>query len=132
MKLISEKLKSQILVVAALSLPVSVLATWSFSGGREITSYPVVIGSTNSSSGSRSLSVGWGNQITSSDAMVVGQYLNSPSAYSLVVGRYNQTSTGLRFVVGNGTSTTARSNAFEVYSDGRVVIPTPQGDIPMY
>lgn len=126
MKLLSDNLKSQILIVAALSLPISVLATWSFSGSKEYTSYGVEIGSANSVS-SWSLAVGLGNSTAGSSA-TVGQYLSS-QPYSLVVGKYNQ-GVGAYFVVGNGTSTSNKKNALEVYSNGRVVIPTPSSVIP--
>ncbi len=38
---------------------------------------------------------------------------------------------GVLFVVGNGAGAEARTNAFEVYADGTVVIPKRQGDILM-
>ena len=43
-----------------------------------------------------------------------------------VVGQYSDITSGTLFAVGNGTSHTARSNAFEVLSDG-IVIKSPNG-----
>jgi hypothetical protein len=42
----------------------------------------------------------------------------------MVTGRYNNES-GAMFVVGNGTDENNRSNAFEVYEDGRASVATP-------
>ena len=129
MNLFSDKTKSVFLVLLALSLPVSAVTYWSYSSGAEHSSNPAEIGSANYLS-SYSLAVGWGNSL-SSYSLAVGQYLNAESN-SLVVGKYNVSMSGAYFVVGRGTSTSNRLNALEVYSDGKVVIPTAQGDVPMY
>ena len=66
-------------------------------------------------------------------SMAVGDMLVLGTSDSLVVGKYNDSSSTALFVVGNGSSGAGNeSNAFEVHSDGRVVIPELQGDIPMY
>ncbi len=53
---------------------------------------------------------------------------------SVVVGRYNDASmpdsSGVVFVIGNGADANNRSNAMEVYADGKILIPR-QGDILM-
>lgn len=40
--------------------------------------------------------------------------------YQTVVGKYNNNISGTLFEIGNGTASNAKSNALEVYSDGRV------------
>jgi len=52
--------------------------------------------------------------------------------YATIVGCYNDTTftTPLLFAVGNGTDATHRSNALEVYADGKIKMPR-QGDILM-
>src|SRR5690606_5634059 len=115
MKLLTEKSKSSLLILLALSLPASAVTYWSSSSSVEHSTYSVEIGSANYAS-SYSLAVGFGNSVNGY-SLGVGQYLNSPGSYSLVVGRYNASASGAYLVVGNGTSSGARKNALEVYSN---------------
>lgn len=52
---------------------------------------------------------------------------NAPSEGASAVGQYSYMDSGTLFAVGNGSSHTARSNAFEVTSDGGVVLKSPNG-----
>ena len=52
---------------------------------------------------------------------------NAPSEGASAVGQYSYMGSSTLFAVGNGTSHTARSNAFEVTSDGGIVLKSPNG-----
>lgn len=52
-----------------------------------------------------------------------GLYLRTGEDSSAVFGKYNSIPTGGIFLVGIGTSVTDTKNAFEVYTDGRIVAP---------
>lgn len=52
---------------------------------------------------------------------------NAPSEGASAVGVYSLLSSNTLFAVGNGSSATARSNAFEVTSDGGIVLKSPNG-----
>ena len=51
-----------------------------------------------------------------------GYYTKAKSSYQTTVGKYNDNKNNTLFEVGNGTADNARSNAFEVYSDGRAIV----------
>jgi hypothetical protein len=51
-----------------------------------------------------------------------GYYTTANTDYQTVIGKYNASSTAL-FVVGKGTSNTARSNAFEIFTNGTIKAP---------
>lgn len=53
-----------------------------------------------------------------------GEYSEATAQAQFVVGKYNKTNDDTLFIVGNGTSTTNRSNALEVYNDGHTEIQT--------
>lgn len=83
----------------------------------------VAIGSDNSVTASNSLCVGLHNQcvgayiaagegLTASDSSVFGKYNYSGGAHNKLL------------TVGNGTSDTARHNAFMVFEDGKIVVPS--------
>lgn len=66
-----------------------------------------------------------GGQQSTADAnfaTAIGLGLNATAEASFVVGKYNQSSNAL-FVVGNG-STSGRSNAFTVHTDGHAEVKT--------
>lgn len=99
----------------------------------------LVAGLYNSTNARASLIVGQNNVSERSDYFsvshsVIGSGLISKWSNSLVVGSYNDASipsgAGLRFAVGNGANANNRSNALEVYADGKIFMP-PQGDILM-
>lgn len=52
---------------------------------------------------------------------------NAPSEGASAVGVYSLLSSNTLFAVGNGSSATARSNAFEVTSDGGIVLKSSNG-----
>lgn len=78
-------------------------------------SYSLIHGYNNTvSSGSYILVSGYSNT-TSGNYNLIGCYLTGGGAtYGLTVGKYNNTVTNSLFVVGNGTSTSAKSNAFYI------------------
>lgn len=81
--------------------------------------YSIMAGQSNGASG-------WANA-------TLGAGLINNWNYATVVGVFNAYNggDGLLFVVGNGTSSTVRKNAVEVYNDGTMVISKRQGDIVM-
>ena len=52
---------------------------------------------------------------------------NAPAEGAAAFGQYSSMTSTTLFAVGNGTSHTARSNAFEVTSDGGIVLKAPNG-----
>ena len=52
-------------------------------------------------------------------------FTNAPAEGAAAVGQYSSLTSTTLFAVGNGTSQTARSNAFEVTSDGGIVLKSP-------
>lgn len=91
----------------------------------------VAIGSTAQATGDYSASMGTGTIASGSYATAIGRLTTAQAYNSFVIGRYNivegSTTTWSTldplFVIGNGTSTTDRSNAFEIQKNGRVFIP---------
>ena len=83
----------------------------------------VAIGSDNSVSASNSLCVGLHNQCVGA-YIAAGEGLMASSAS--VFGNYNYPggSHNKLLTVGNGTSDTARHNAFMVFADGKIVVPS--------
>lgn len=89
------------------------------------------IGSTAQASGDYSASIGAGTLSTGGYATAMGRLTTAQAYNSFVIGRYNivegssttWSTLDPLFVVGNGTSTTDRSNAFEIQKNGRVFIP---------
>ena len=104
---------------------------------------------------SSSMAVGDFNVISAYRSMAIGSDILTVTNDSLVVGSYNDTNATARFVVANGEYVpgvgASRSNAFEIYDngdalfkrddgtgntlevrgDGDIIIPAPQGDVPM-
>lgn len=91
---------------------------------------------------SSSISVGTNNLVGVSDltgyseavesSATVGHGLINSWNYSIILGCYNDAriGSGLLFAIGNGSDPTHRSNALEVYADGKIKMPR-QGDILM-
>ena len=52
---------------------------------------------------------------------------NAPSEGASAIGQFSYMDSQTLFAVGNGTSQTARSNAFEVRNDGSAVLKSPNG-----
>lgn len=86
-------------------------------------SQAVAIGSDNSVTASNSLCVGLHNQCVG--AYIAAGYGLTASSDS-VFGNYNYSggSHNKLLTVGNGTSDTARHNAFMVFEDGKIVVPS--------
>lgn len=83
-------------------------------------------GSSNEVYGRNAAAFGVHNVINNEANIALGYYLtasgNKNQEGKTVVGRFNKESENTLFEVGNGTSVTARSNAFEVYKDGHATI----------
>lgn len=73
---------------------------------------------------------GWWADIRAS--ITLGNGLVNNWSNSVIVGRFNDTSLSQEpiFVVGNGVSASERSNALEIYKNGKILMPR-QGDILM-
>jgi len=86
-----------------------------------------------------SSSFGEGNKAQNSWSTALGLMTKTDSDTQTVVGGYNAPTVNSAFVVGIGTGdpdgsgpgVETRTNAFEVYKDGRVIINKRQGDILM-
>ncbi len=76
----------------------------------------IVLGGDLSNSGNRSQVFGIGHVVTTFACLYVGTYSVTTAGNS---GGF--VSTNLLFVAGNGTSAGSRSNAFELYKDGKIV-----------
>ena len=125
--------------------------------GSTTTTDVVAVGQCNGASGGKVLAVGMalraeGNQVflfgngcysSANNSVTVGRMNINKQQSSLVAGEGNDTSNGSKGVavmgmyadvstttalaVGNGTSDTARSNAFEVTKTGEVILKSPNG-----
>lgn len=102
--------------------------------------YSFLTGRYNYSAGKATFIAGENNYISGDSdnghtyaAAAIGQGLISNWSTSLIIGKYNDSTipqlSGLLFAIGNGNGT-IRSNALEVYADGKIKMPR-QGDILM-
>ena len=67
--------------------------------------------------------LGYENEGYSNYSAAIGNRLITKAKQpQIVVGSYNEVNTDAKFIVGNGTSDTARKNAFVVYTDGRASV----------
>lgn len=57
-------------------------------------------------------------------SIAYGRDLNTSAQYQAVFGKYNATSSTALFQVGNGTSTSSRKTAFNVFTDGHAEVQT--------
>lgn len=73
-----------------------------------------------SASGTASHSEGYGTSASGNYSHASGGSTTAGYAYQTVVGKINDNKSSTLFEVGNGTGANARSNAFEVYSDGKI------------
>lgn len=74
--------------------------------------------------GKYSLSGGESNTVSSDCAIAYGTGLGTALANQAVFGKYNATSSTALFQVGNGTSTSSRKTAFNVFTDGHAEVQT--------
>ena len=79
-------------------------------------------GNGTSAAGKYSLAGGINSIVNHEGSVAYGSNLNTSSQYQAVFGKYNKTDASALLQIGNGTSTSARSNAFEVYSDGHAEV----------
>ena len=82
-------------------------------------SYSHVEGQSNNVSGIASHAEGYGCNVSGNYSHAGGYYSTAGYQNQTAVGKYNNNKSGTLFEVGNGTGTSAKSNAFEVYSDGK-------------
>lgn len=80
------------------------------------------IGNMNTVSGYNSLAAGAGNNVSGDASLALGYYNIAAGSYQTVVGKYSASNTSNLFIVGNGTSNSARSNAFTVDANGNAVV----------
>ena len=88
-----------------------------------------VFGNTQYNTGNSSLLAGRQHINTQMDAFLAGMGHDTSNAarYVSAVGRWSSLTSSTLFAVGNGSSHTARLNAFEVTSDGGIVLRSPGG-----
>ncbi len=79
-------------------------------------------GASTYAKGTCSFTGGQSTEANANFATAIGLGLYTSVESSFVVGKYNATTANVLFGVGNGTSDSARSNAFEVYQDGHAEI----------
>ena len=87
----------------------------------------IAFGDYSFASGLGAVAHGYGTLANGNDTRAIANYscatgghTMTGAAYQFVTGKYNTGGAGTLFEVGNGTAENARSNAFEVYSDGTV------------
>lgn len=90
----------------------------------------IAVGGHNEVKGNFSTAVGLGLQTRSSGEVAVGRYNLPPTTYG--THNFNQSDGENIFVVGAGINATNRRNALVVTQTGKVILPQPQGDIPMF
>lgn len=93
-----------------------------------------ILGSRNKSSGNRSLIIGTDHLSTVSNSVLLGKGHDTTNGIAniVAVGQYSSITSTSAFVIGNGTATDARSNAFEVKTDGTATVgaaPTSDMDV---
>ena len=102
--------------------------------------YNIVIGDHNSLSGtdlSYSYVIGQNNSGYTSNTLLTGWYNQAYNGYESSFGKYNASNTGSTdadkslFSVGNGTSTSARHNAFEIRKNGDIYCSDGTNDVKL-
>lgn len=78
-------------------------------------------GSTNTASAPQAHAEGYGTTASGAHSHAGGAYTVAGYANQTAIGEYNDNKATTLFEVGNGTADNARSNAFEVYSNGNIV-----------
>lgn len=100
----------------------------------------LVVGSNNNINSSYSLSVGNNNTISRGYQFAIGYYQKPSNEYEISLGAYNVSSSGSStfgdsgntlFSVGNGTSNSARHNAFEIRQNGDIYLTSGGTDIKL-
>ena len=81
------------------------------------------LGSNTIANGFYTTAMGYYTTASASSSTAIGNTTIADESSSLAMGEYNDnTVTGELLTIGNGTGNTARTNAFEVYKNGNVVI----------
>jgi hypothetical protein len=84
----------------------------------------VAMGSSTTASGTNSVAMGSSTIASGTNSTAIGQGTKADADNSFVVGSYNNNIiTDELFTVGNGIADFSRSNAFEIYTNGDVVVP---------
>ena len=73
-------------------------------------------------SGGRSHAEGYLTEASGHNSHASGSGTKATASNQTAIGQYNKVNSNALFIVGNGTSDTARSNAFEVLKDGTAII----------
>lgn len=81
------------------------------------------MGHRTTASGSRAVAEGEGTIASGYCSHAAGFFTKATSGSQFVVGDYNKENSNAYLIVGNGTSDSARSNAFEVLKDGNIKMP---------
>ena len=76
------------------------------------------------STGKFSLAGGINTIVNHEGSIAYGSNLNTSAQYQAVFGKFNATSSTALFQVGNGTSTSSRKTAFNVFTDGHAEVQT--------
>lgn len=81
-------------------------------------------GNGTAADGKYSLAGGINAIVNHEGSIAYGRDLNTSAQYQAVFGKYNATSSTALFQVGNGTSTSSRKTAFNVFTDGHAEVQT--------
>ena len=133
--------KSQNAGAVLIGAGISANSQSSYSQGNRVVnngSYSLTIGQNMLNSGGASISVGTRNNNGAAQSAIFGDRNVNAKQYAFLAGRGHDSTSGTAgvaavgiyssidndsaFVVGNGTADNARSNAFEVHSDGRATV----------
>lgn len=79
------------------------------------------LGTQGDASGAGSTSIGYQTSATTSNSVAMGDHTTTAAANQVVLGSYNEAKPNTLFEIGNGTSEIARSNAFEITSQGNLI-----------
>lgn len=96
----------------------------SSSGAVNFTLLGATFGSGTAADGKYSLAGGINAIVNHEGSIAYGRDLNTSTQYQAVFGKYNATSSTALFQVGNGTSTSSRKTAFNVFTDGHAEVQT--------
>ena len=77
----------------------------------------IVVGFSSSALYDRSIIVGWNCEAKQNSGILIGDYLRH-DATLIALGKYNSTTTPCYFAIGNGTADDARSDIFEIRTNG--------------
>lgn len=96
----------------------------SSSGAVNFSLLGATFGNGTAADGKYSLAGGINAIVNHEGSIAYGRDLNTSTQYQAVFGKYNATSSTALFQVGNGTSTSSRKTAFNVFTDGHAEVQT--------